>query len=195
MESAAFHTSGERRTHLPKRWALSVPARCRYTQKTGANGQVQVSSPARLLTRTTLGVPVLGVRMVIAIFLGKMAILALAPARLPLGSFLALARKVLGVSVCQWQTSCEPTESADETVAPKPLPGLCPGPARGLSRLLARSGQNAPHWGASPPLDRAIRALLLALAVTLFARVLGPASPGYKISREIHLFPSRGLLF
>jgi hypothetical protein len=25
----------------------------------------------------------------------------------------------LGVSVCQWQTSCEPTESADETKAPK----------------------------------------------------------------------------
>ena len=46
--------------------------------------------------------------MIIAIFLGKMAILALAPARLPLGSFLALARKVLG------------------TLSPNPYQGLCP---------------------------------------------------------------------
>ncbi len=28
----------------------------------------------------------------------------------------------MGVSVCQWQTSCEPTESADETRVPKVWP-------------------------------------------------------------------------
>jgi hypothetical protein len=52
----------------------------------------------------------------------------------------------LGVSVCQWQTSCEPTESADETSAPKVwlLPfgaALTKSPARQQVRRQAQAGQ------------------------------------------------------